>query len=60
MSAATSTSGKSPTNATFGYETVELMRESDLRSAAWNIAGNLCLGFAAVWLGLVVTKLFVS
>ena len=52
--------GSLTTFSTFGYETVELLRESDMRSAAWNVAGNLCLGFAAVWLGLVVTKTIVS
>ena len=52
--------GSLTTFSTFGYETVELIQESDLRSAAWNVVGNLCLGFAAVWLGLVVTKAIVN
>ena len=52
--------GSLTTFSTFGYETVELLRENEMRSAAWNVAGNLCLGFAAVWLGLVVTKAIVN
>jgi CrcB protein len=52
--------GSLTTFSTFGYETVELLRESDMRLAAWNVAGNLCLGIAAVWLGLVVTKAIVN
>lgn len=41
--------GSLTTFSTFGYETIELMRETEMRLAAWNVAGNLCLGFAAVW-----------
>ena len=35
----------------FGYETLELMRGNALPLAMINIAANVCLGLAAVWLG---------
>jgi fluoride exporter len=35
----------------FGYETMELLRDSQLGLAALNVAGNVLLGLSAVWLG---------
>ncbi|MCH8828593.1 MAG: fluoride efflux transporter CrcB [Planctomycetes bacterium] len=43
--------GSLTTFSTFGYETVELLREQNYRSALWNIAANLVIGLIAVWLG---------
>ncbi len=43
--------GSLTTFSTFGYETVQFIQDSNLRMATWNVAGNLVLGFAAVWLG---------
>ncbi|KAB2970003.1 MAG: fluoride efflux transporter CrcB [Thermoanaerobaculia bacterium] len=40
----------------FGYETVALLRDSDLRFALLNIAGNLLLGLGAVWLGRTILR----
>ena len=39
------------TFSTFGYETVALIRDGELRLALWNISVSLALGLAAVWLG---------
>lgn len=52
--------GSLTTFSTFGYETVELLRENDLRLAFWNIAANVVIGLFAVWLGLAATKVFGS
>jgi CrcB protein len=35
----------------FGYETMELLRGGGLRLAFLNVAANVVLGLAAVWLG---------
>ena len=35
----------------FGYESVELLREQELRLAVFNVAANVVLGLTAVWLG---------
>jgi fluoride exporter len=48
--------GSLTTFSTFGYETVELLREEDYRKAAWNVAANLLLGLPAVWLGWTATQ----
>ena len=45
------------TFSTFGYETVELLREQNVREAFLNIAANLALGLPAVWLGWFFTKM---
>lgn len=50
--------GSLTTFSTFGYETAELLRETELRLACWNIAANLLVGLAAVYSGLWVGKLF--
>ena len=48
--------GSLTTFSTFGYETVELILENDLRLAFWNVAANICIGFPAVWIGWTVFK----
>ncbi len=48
--------GSLTTFSTFGYETVQLIGSSDLRLAFWNVAGNVCIGFTAVWLGRLMVK----
>lgn len=39
------------TFSSFGYETVELLREGDYGSAAINVSANVILGLGAVWAG---------
>jgi CrcB protein len=41
----------------FGYETIELLRDDELRLALLNVAGNVVLGLAAVWLGRTILRL---
>jgi CrcB protein len=48
--------GSLTTFSTFGYETVELLREEEVRLAAWNVLANMGLGFPAVWLGRIVAR----
>ena len=50
--------GSMTTFSTLGHETFELLRDSALRLALWNIAGNVLLGIAAVGLGRATVKLF--
>lgn len=38
----------------FSVETVTLVKQGENYAAFGNIAANLCLGFGAVWLGMVV------
>lgn len=40
----------------FGLQTVELALEQQLRQSLLNVAANLILGCAAVWMGLAVTR----
>ncbi|MDJ0520731.1 MAG: fluoride efflux transporter CrcB [Planctomycetota bacterium] len=40
----------------FGYETVELLRVGQTGSAVLNVALQLGVGFAAVWLGLALGR----
>ncbi|MGH7127574.1 MAG: fluoride efflux transporter CrcB [Planctomycetaceae bacterium] len=51
--------GSLTTFSTFGYETVELLRQSEPRLALWNVLANIVLGFAAVCAGRWIVKLFV-
>jgi CrcB protein len=44
------------TFSSFGYETLELMRGGEFRSALLSVAGNVVLGLAAVWLGRSAVK----
>lgn len=48
--------GSMTTFSTFGYETVELLRRSELGLAAGSIAGNLVLGVAAVIAGAALAR----
>ena len=43
--------GSLTTFSTFGYETVELLHESEFRFAVLNVMGNLVVGCTAVWMG---------
>lgn len=49
--------GSLTTFSTFGYETVELFRKGETTAAAGNVAANVCLGVAAVVLGLLAVGL---
>lgn len=42
----------------FGYETMLLLRAGNSSAAILNIAANLFIGLAAVWLGIIIAKLF--
>ena len=44
------------TFSTFGYETLSLMREGSHALAAANAGGQLVLGLAAVWAGMMVAR----
>ncbi|MCA9069493.1 MAG: fluoride efflux transporter CrcB [Planctomycetaceae bacterium] len=48
--------GSLTTFSTFGYETVELLREDRIRLAVLNVLANLSLGFPAVWLGHTLAR----
>lgn len=50
--------GSLTTFSTFGYETVELLREEEYRKALWNVAANLALGLPAVWLGWSLARIW--
>ena len=52
--------GAFTTFSTFGYETVRFVEEGAYTTAAANIAANVVLGIAAVWLGLVVARAWVG
>jgi len=52
--------GSLTTFSTFGYETVELFVENQIRPALFNVAGNLVLGFSAVWLAKSMTSYFLK
>ena len=48
--------GSFTTFSTFGYETVELLKDGELRWALLNIAGNVVLGLAAVLAGRAAVR----
>lgn len=48
--------GSLTTFSTFGYETVELVRRSEMGLALGNVAANLVLGCAAVWAGRLLAR----
>jgi CrcB protein len=48
--------GSLTTFSTFGYETVELLRRSELALAAGSAAGNLVLGLGAVIAGAALAR----
>jgi CrcB protein len=42
----------------FGYETLKLLRDGQNLHALLNVAGNVVLGLAAVWMGRATFRLF--
>ena len=52
--------GAFTTFATFSYETMRLVEDGALSPALWNIAANLFLGLAAVWVGLVLGRMLMG
>ena len=50
--------GSLTTFSTFGYETVALIQNSEPQLAFWNVAANVCIGFAAVSAGMILAKSF--
>ena len=48
--------GSLTTFSTFGYETLELMRRSELALASANAAGSLLLGLGAVFVGRMLVR----
>jgi len=52
--------GSFTTFSTFGYETVELLRHGSMRLAAWNVAGNVLVGLAAVVAGWSAARAIMS
>jgi CrcB protein len=49
--------GALTTFSTFGYETLELVKESQWTLALANIATNVLIGLFSVWLGVIVARL---
>ena len=49
--------GALTTFSTFGYETLELVKESQWTLAFANVAANLLIGLFSVWLGVVAARL---
>ena len=45
------------TFSSFGYETVQLIRDGEYLLALGNAAGQLILGLVMVWLGFVLARL---
>lgn len=52
--------GSLTTFSTFGYETVELLREERYRPALFNVGLNLAAGLPAVLLGWTIVKSFIG
>jgi CrcB protein len=50
--------GAYTTFSTFEYETLKLIEEGDILSAALNVALSVVLGFIAVWLGVTAARRF--
>jgi len=48
--------GAFTTFSTFGYETMKYMEDGAVHLAAANIAANVVLGLACVWLGMALVK----
>lgn len=40
----------------FGYQTIELLEEQQLRRALFNVLANVLLGCLAAWLGITITR----
>ena len=49
--------GALTTFSTFGYETVELLKESQWILAFANVATNVLIGLFSVWLGVIAARL---
>lgn len=45
------------TFSSFGYESVELLRDGDYRSAAFNVGASVVLGLGAVWAGRALMRI---
>jgi len=52
--------GAFTTFSTFGYETVRLLADGAWGLAFANVGANLLVGFVAVWVGLMLARLFVA
>lgn len=52
--------GSFTTFSTFGYETMELLRQGSTRLAALNIAANVVVGLVALWLGRTLVRALVT
>jgi CrcB protein len=50
--------GSLTTFSTFGYETMELMRDGNWPGSFANVTANVALGMAAVWLGRASVRFF--
>ncbi len=50
--------GSLTTFSTFSYQTIELLREEQIRQAVLNVVANVGLGFPAVWLGRILARVF--
>jgi CrcB protein len=50
--------GSLTTFSTFGYETMELMRDGNWPATFANVTANVALGMAAVWLGRASVRFF--
>lgn len=48
--------GAFTTFSTFGYETLELVRDGSFWPACANVCGNVVLGLVAVWLGRTLVR----
>jgi CrcB protein len=49
--------GAFTTFSTFGYETLELLRDRNLQAVAINILANVMCGLLAVWGGVALVRL---
>lgn len=49
--------GSFTTFSTFGYETLAILRDGEFPLALGNVAANVLLGLAAVWLGWTAVRL---
>ena len=49
--------GSFTTFSTFGYETLAMLRDGEYPAAFGNVAANVFLGLAAVWLGWTAVRL---
>lgn len=52
--------GAFSTYSTFAYETFEMLREQQYGQVLLNTGGQVMLGLAAVWLGVVVARFIAS